>query len=84
MATWAHSPYNSAMKPPPRNRSESATQLARKARASPSVAEESAWKFLRNQGLGFKFRREYSVGPYRLDFYCPEAKLTVEFDGDQH
>ena len=25
-----------------------------------------------------------SVGPYHLDFYCPEASLCVEVDGEQH
>ena len=31
-----------------------------------------------------KFFRQYSVGPYILDFYCPTAKLAVELDGGQH
>jgi very-short-patch-repair endonuclease len=43
------------------------------------------WSRLRNrQVLGVKFRRQYSVGPYVLDFYCPELKLAVEVDGDSH
>lgn len=57
---------------------------AREARANASVAEEMAWKFLRGQRQGFKFRREYAVESYRLDFYCPEARLAIEFDGEQH
>lgn len=39
---------------------------------------------LRGRELGFKFRREYPIGPYRLDFYCAEAKLALEMDGEQH
>jgi prepilin-type N-terminal cleavage/methylation domain-containing protein len=31
-----------------------------------------------------KFFRQYSIGPYILDFYCPTAKLAVELDGGQH
>lgn len=31
-----------------------------------------------------KFFRQYSVGPYILDFYCPQKKLAVELDGGQH
>ncbi len=31
-----------------------------------------------------KFFRQYSAGPYILDFYCPEVKLAVELDGSQH
>jgi len=33
---------------------------------------------------GFSFRRQHPVGPYVLDFYCPEAKLAIELDGEQH
>lgn len=33
---------------------------------------------------GFKFRRQHSVGPYILDFYCAEARLCVELDGESH
>ncbi|HLG93748.1 MAG TPA: endonuclease domain-containing protein [candidate division Zixibacteria bacterium] len=47
--------------------------------------EAILWSQLqRRQVLGFKFRRQYSVGSYVLDFYCPEAKLAVEIDGDGH
>ena len=31
-----------------------------------------------------KFFRQYSIGPYILDFYCPAVKLAVELDGGQH
>ena len=31
-----------------------------------------------------KFFRQYSIGPYILDFYCPTVKLAVELDGGQH
>jgi very-short-patch-repair endonuclease len=33
---------------------------------------------------GFKFFRQYSVGPYILDLYCPELRLSIEADGGQH
>jgi very-short-patch-repair endonuclease len=36
------------------------------------------------QFLGLKFYRQYSFGPYVLDFYCPEKKMAVELDGGQH
>ena len=69
---------------PKPNRSKSATLKARHARQNPSVAEEIVWSFLRNRRLGFKFRREYPVLDYRVDFSCAEANLAVEFDGEQH
>ena len=31
-----------------------------------------------------KFRRQHSVGPYILDFYCPKLKLAIELDGEVH
>ena len=49
-----------------------------------SVAEKLIWPFLRKDQLGFHFRRQFPVGPYILDFYCPEAKLCVEMDSDLH
>jgi very-short-patch-repair endonuclease len=43
------------------------------------------WMHLsRRQMNGFKFRRQYSVNQYVVDFYCPELKLAVEIDGDSH
>ncbi|MBN2039000.1 MAG: DUF559 domain-containing protein [Spirochaetes bacterium] len=33
---------------------------------------------------GYKFRRQYSIGPYIADFYCPEVKLTIGVDGSVH
>ena len=34
--------------------------------------------------LGEKFRREYPLGPYTLDFVSIELKLDVEIDGEDH
>ncbi len=34
--------------------------------------------------LGYKFRRQYSVDEYIIDFYCPELKLAIEVDGSVH
>jgi len=31
-----------------------------------------------------KFFRQYSVGRYILDFYCPAVRLAIEVDGSQH
>ena len=31
-----------------------------------------------------KFVRQYSAGPYILDFYCPEIRMAIELDGGQH
>ena len=42
------------------------------------------WAKIRRSQLGFKFKRQHSVGPYILDFYCPQNKLAIEIDGSQH
>ena len=33
---------------------------------------------------GLKFRRQHGIGPYIVDFYCPEQSLVIEVDGDSH
>ncbi len=48
-------------------------------------AEKNLWRLLRNRQLvGVKFRRQFSIGSYILDFYSPEYKLGIEADGGQH
>ena len=43
------------------------------------------WSKLRSRQLGgFKFKLQFSVGNYILDFYCPSARLAIELDGDSH
>ena len=42
------------------------------------------WLKLKNSQLGFKFRRQHSIGGYIADFYCPSKKLVIEIDGSQH
>ena len=42
------------------------------------------WSRLRREQLGFKFRRQHSIGGYITDFYCPTKKLVIEIDGSQH
>ncbi|QYK54184.1 MAG: DUF559 domain-containing protein [Fimbriimonadaceae bacterium] len=56
----------------------------RELRAECSISERVAWEQLRHKKSGFKFRRQHEVGPYVLDFYCAEASLCVEIDGEQH
>ncbi|MFP3975480.1 MAG: endonuclease domain-containing protein [Dehalococcoidia bacterium] len=54
-------------------------------RKNATDAEQRLWSILRNRQMsGLKFFRQYSVGPYILDFYCPERRLAIEVDGGQH
>ena len=43
------------------------------------------WEALRDRKLmGVKFRRQYAVGAFVLDFYAPLPRLIIELDGAQH
>ncbi len=60
-------------------------ELRRRLRNEMPPAEVILWSSLRGkQLLGKKFRRQHSVGPYCLDFFCPEIRLAIELDGDSH
>ena len=57
----------------------------RELRTHGTPAEGALWNILkRKQIAGLQFRRQYSVGTYILDFYCPALKLAIELDGDYH
>jgi very-short-patch-repair endonuclease len=48
-------------------------------------AERVLWRNLRNRELGgWKFRRQYPVGPFIVDLICLEKNLVIEVDGGQH
>jgi very-short-patch-repair endonuclease len=48
-----------------------------------SLPEVLLWQALRARPGGWKFRRQHPSGPYVADFYCHEARLIVEVDGDR-
>jgi very-short-patch-repair endonuclease len=57
----------------------------RELRKNQTDAEKMLWQKLRNQRLrDLKFFRQYSVGPFILDFYCPKIRLAIELDGGGH
>ena len=59
--------------------------LKRKLRSEMTGAEARLWSRLRmKQFQELKFRRQHGIGPYIVDFYCPERALVVEVDGDSH
>ena len=59
--------------------------LRRELRKNQTDAEKALWTHVRNRKLqGMRFIRQYSVGHYILDFYCPELKTAIELDGGQH
>ncbi len=59
--------------------------LAKAMRQDMPEAEFRLWCELRNRGLGgLRFRRQQPIGRYIVDFFCPDRKLVVEVDGEQH
>jgi very-short-patch-repair endonuclease len=59
--------------------------LARQMRREPTSSEKLLWQNLRHkQILGFKFRRQQTIDRFIVDFYCNEARLVVEVDGEIH
>ena len=60
-------------------------ETCRKLRRDQTEAEKKLWSILRNRQVqGVKFRRQFSIGHYVLDFYAPEYELGIEADGGQH
>jgi very-short-patch-repair endonuclease len=60
-------------------------EFARRLRQMRTSSEDYLWQFLRNrQRCGKKFRRQHPLGIYFADFYCVEAQLVVEVDGEPH
>ena len=54
-------------------------------RKGQTVAEQVIWAKLRAGRFNkLKFFRQYGIGGYIADFYCPSKKLVVEVDGGQH
>lgn len=66
-------------------RKPGATRRARGFRKAGNQAEALLWTEVKARRLnGFKFVRQFPVGPYFADFLCREARLVVELDGSQH
>lgn len=47
-------------------------------------SEEVLWDSIKQDALGVRFRRQFSIGHYIVDFYCPRKKLAIEIDGEVH
>jgi very-short-patch-repair endonuclease len=58
---------------------------ARRLRLNLTPAEQKLWQALSKRQLnGMKFRCQHPVGPFIVDFYCPEHRLVIELDGSIH
>ncbi|MDA0815849.1 MAG: DUF559 domain-containing protein [Chloroflexi bacterium] len=58
---------------------------ARQLRRVSTDAERRLWSILRSRQVGgHKFRRQQPIGPFIVDFVCPEQRVIIEADGDGH
>jgi very-short-patch-repair endonuclease len=58
---------------------------ARQLRKQMTDTEQFVWAQLRRKQFdGFRFRRQFPVGSYIVDFVCLEARVILELDGGQH
>jgi very-short-patch-repair endonuclease len=61
------------------------TGNVRRLRKRKTKEEKQLWHALRaGRFAGFKFRRQHPLGPFSLDFYGPQARLSIELDGFTH
>lgn len=54
-------------------------------RSNSTSAEAILWKMLKGKQIeGKRWRRQFSIGNYIIDFYCPEIKLAIELASNEH
>jgi len=70
---------------PSKRPSDETKKRAKELRSNSTVPERILWDALRGRNVGgLKFRRQHPIEPYIVDYYCADARLVVELDGDSH
>lgn len=92
--TWGQRPRKQRTPPPlaggggaseSSRRGRTTFKRARELRTNSTDAEAKLWRALRRKHIcGLRFRRQFTLGPYFVDFVCLKARLVVEVDGSQH
>ena len=58
---------------------------ARRLRKNMTEQEKILWQYIRKRNIAnCKFRRQYAIGNYIVDFICREKHLIIEIDGGEH
>jgi len=58
--------------------------IRKKLRKNETNSEKILWTQIRKMRLGYKFRRQVSIGYFVVDFYCKDLSLAIEVDGSIH
>ena len=59
--------------------------LAKELRKRSTPAERQVWEIVRaKRCLGLKFKRQFPLRGFIVDFFCRELKLILEIDGAVH
>ena len=48
------------------------------------AGERLLWSKLKANQIGYKFKRQFGIENYIVDFYCPKLRLVIEIDGLTH
>ena len=60
-------------------------ETAKLLRKNMTESEELLWDKLKGKQIcGVRFRRQHPIDIFIADFYCHEARLVIEIDGDIH
>lgn len=59
-------------------------ERAKELRREMTPAEKLLWQEVRANKLGVRFRRQQVIQGFIVDFYCHQAGLVIEVDGDVH
>ena len=58
-------------------------ETAKILRKNQTTQEQKLWNLLRNRSFhNLKFKRQYPVGSYIVDFICLEKNVVIEVDGE--
>jgi very-short-patch-repair endonuclease len=58
--------------------------LSRHFRKNMTLPEVLLWQQIKGDNLGYRIRRQASIGPFIIDFYCAHPKVAIEVDGSIH
>jgi very-short-patch-repair endonuclease len=60
-------------------------ELAKMLRNTMTYHENLLWEKLKGKQIcGLRFRRQHPISFFIVDFYCHEARLVIEVDGEIH